>query len=261
MLIILFLIIELLPFLPQSWKWKITLAWLWEEDGGRVYSGDKTEIQRKGSQNSHDQKLQVFKGFFRTLVGQRNRIPRFTAGYLRLVGRPHCCRFGSPAKVLARGMETWYIDMYVSPFHHHFPIAPLLRSIGISGVLKAEMLQPFLVRDWTETTEKNAVTHINGFRCKKTKSLQSNYHDLFLWHNSNLNMGVSSNGGTPISHPKWWSFLVGKPMVVGETHHFRNPPYLNSLVWDDPIFGVEESSQYQLSILEALKAPLLLFKI
>ena len=44
------------------------------EDGGRVYSGDKTEIQRKGSQNSHDQKLQeteifiVFKGFFRTLV-------------------------------------------------------------------------------------------------------------------------------------------------------------------------------------------------
>ena len=85
------------------------------------------------------------------------------------------------------------------------------------------MLQPFLVRDWTETTEKNAVTHINGFRCKKTKSSQNNYHDLFLWHNSNLNMGVSSNGGTPISHPKWWSFLVGKPMVVGETPILGNP--------------------------------------
>ena len=29
----------------------------------------------------------------------------------------------------------------------------------------------------------------------------------------------------PPNHPKCWSFLVGKPMVVGETHHFRNPPY------------------------------------
>ena len=38
-------------------------------------------------------------------------------------------------------------------------------------------------------------------------------------------MGVSLNGGTHISHPKCWPFLVGKPMVVGETHHFRKPPY------------------------------------
>ena len=38
-----------------------------------------------------------------------------------------------------------------------------------------------------------------------------------------LEMGVSLNGGTPISHPKSWSFLVGKPMVVGY-HHFRKPP-------------------------------------
>ena len=28
----------------------------------------------------------------------------------------------------------------------------------------------------------------------------------------------------PIPTPKW-SFLVGKPIVVGETHHFRKPPY------------------------------------
>ena len=27
----------------------------------------------------------------------------------------------------------------------------------------------------------------------------------------------------PQNTPKW-SFLVGKPMVIGETHHFRNPP-------------------------------------
>ena len=40
-----------------------------------------------------------------------------------------------------------------------------------------------------------------------------------------ISMGVSLNGGTPISHPKCWSFLAGKPMVVGETHHFRKPPY------------------------------------
>ena len=37
-------------------------------------------------------------------------------------------------------------------------------------------------------------------------------------------MGVSLNGGTTISHPKSWSFLVGKPVAVGETHHFRKPP-------------------------------------
>ena len=36
-------------------------------------------------------------------------------------------------------------------------------------------------------------------------------------------MGVSLNGGTPQNTPKW-SFLVGKPMVVGY-HHCRKPPY------------------------------------
>ena len=37
-------------------------------------------------------------------------------------------------------------------------------------------------------------------------------------------VGVSLNGGTPISHPKMIHHLVGKPMVLGETHHFRNLP-------------------------------------
>ena len=37
-------------------------------------------------------------------------------------------------------------------------------------------------------------------------------------------MGVSLNGGTPKTPPKW-SCLVGKPMVVGY-HHFRKPPYI-----------------------------------
>ena len=40
---------------------------------------------------------------------------------------------------------------------------------------------------------------------------------------SGVYTGVSLNGGTPQNTPKW-SFLVGKPMVVGY-HHFRNPPY------------------------------------
>ena len=44
-------------------------------------------------------------------------------------------------------------------------------------------------------------------------------------------MGVSLNGGTPISHPKCWSILVGKPMVVGETHRFRKPPNEPSKTW------------------------------
>ena len=37
-----------------------------------------------------------------------------------------------------------------------------------------------------------------------------------------IHMGVSLNGGTPQNTPKW-SFLVGKPMVVGY-HQFRKPP-------------------------------------
>ena len=47
------------------------------------------------------------------------------------------------------------------------------------------------------------------------------YHTWILWV---WYMDVSLNGGTPISHPKSWSFLVGKPMVVGY-HHFRKHPY------------------------------------
>ena len=42
----------------------------------------------------------------------------------------------------------------------------------------------------------------------------------FCWY---ADMGVSLNGGTPQNTPKW-SFLVGKPMVVGY-HHFRKPAY------------------------------------
>ena len=54
-------------------------------------------------------------------------------------------------------------------------------------------------------------------------------HMLVFWKNpfyrKHLDyMGVSFNGGTPNLHPKSWSFLVGKPMVVGY-HHFRKPPY------------------------------------
>ena len=39
-------------------------------------------------------------------------------------------------------------------------------------------------------------------------------------------MGVSLNGGkTPISHPKMMIFNRKTNGFVGETHHFRKPPY------------------------------------
>ena len=44
------------------------------------------------------------------------------------------------------------------------------------------------------------------------------------WNSTTNYMGVSSKWWYPQNTPKW-SFLVGKPMVVGETHHFRKPPY------------------------------------
>ena len=46
-------------------------------------------------------------------------------------------------------------------------------------------------------------------------------------------MGDSLNDGTPQNTPKW-SFLVGKPMVVGY-HHFRKPPYLRKQGKMDPL--------------------------
>ena len=44
------------------------------------------------------------------------------------------------------------------------------------------------------------------------------------------NMGVSEKMvGFPISHPKSWSFLVGKPMVVGLA--FQKPPHISMFSW------------------------------
>ena len=57
---------------------------------------------------------------------------------------------------------------------------------------------------------------------------------------SGVYMGVSLNGGTPQNTPKW-SFLVGKPMVVGY-HHFRKPPYT-------PFFTFFFSEQFKKSLL------------
>ena len=37
--------------------------------------------------------------------------------------------------------------------------------------------------------------------------------------------GVSLNVGIPISHPKMIIFSRKTHGFVGETHHFRNPPY------------------------------------
>ena len=58
-------------------------------------------------------------------------------------------------------------------------------------------------------------------RCKK-KTTRCN---LGMFEPPLPNMGVSLNGGFSPQNIPTWSVLVGKPMVVGETHHFRKPPY------------------------------------
>ena len=55
----------------------------------------------------------------------------------------------------------------------------------------------------------------------------------------------------PQNTPKWTSF-EGKPMVVGETHHFRKPPYIPTHVapkfdkseffWDKPLWTLGPGS-------------------
>ena len=48
-------------------------------------------------------------------------------------------------------------------------------------------------------------------------------------------LGVSENGGTPKTPQNdHFRFLVGKPMVVGETHHLRKHP-----------FGVDSTKQFK----------------
>ena len=75
--------------------------------------------------------------------------------------------------------------------------------------------------------------------CEKTTTIQTPLYEIhgsqsLLKHGEipfkDIYLGVSLNGGTPISHPKCWSFLVGKSMVVGETHHIRKPPYCQMMI-------------------------------
>ena len=59
-------------------------------------------------------------------------------------------------------------------------------------------------------------------------------------------LGVSLNGGfPPISHPKMIIFGRKKPMVAGETHHFRvhpQPNHADPVVKRQAFFRLEESS-------------------
>ena len=59
---------------------------------------------------------------------------------------------------------------------------------------------------------------------------------LFLHNQINLLLGVSLNGGTPISHPKCWSFLVGKPNCFwGNPKGTRRWPWVVRLDLSSPI--------------------------
>ena len=67
-----------------------------------------------------------------------------------------------------------------------------------------------------------------------------NYQETFLFACHNYSVLDHDQPHDPHSFRSWygcflkwwypqnttkWSFLAGKPMVVGETHHFRKPPY------------------------------------
>ena len=77
--------------------------------------------------------------------------------------------------------------------------------------------------------------------CKLENSMNSGDKSLGFTsiypNNTDVYMDVSVNGGTPISHPKCWSFLVGVyPWVCwGFTHHCRTPPHI-LLVYVAPCF-------------------------
>ena len=61
---------------------------------------------------------------------------------------------------------------------------------------------------------------------------KKNYFQGMIWEEKPMIFGNTHYYGCflkwwvlpPISHPKCWSFLVGKPIVVGETHRFGKHP-------------------------------------
>ena len=75
-----------------------------------------------------------------------------------------------------------------------------------------------LLGGWTNPSEKYAKVKMGSscprFGVKIPKIFELPPPDLHCWL-YNPYMGVSLNGGTPIPHPKCWSFLVGK-----QTHGF-----------------------------------------
>ena len=74
---------------------------------------------------------------------------------------------------------------------------------------------------------KSIIIWIHNWEMKKDTSIQSIQSPFYGKY-----MGVSLNGGfPPISQPKCWSFLIGKPHgFAGETHHFRVHPHV-SVPW------------------------------
>ena len=84
---------------------------------------------------------------------------------------------------------------------------------------------------WNNTTiRQKIISWLNQHRhCAPENPKKHVAHEIHQCAGSYY-LGVSLNGGTPISHLKSWSFFVGKPMgLLGTTHHFRvHPPDLVS---------------------------------
>ena len=67
--------------------------------------------------------------------------------------------------------------------------------------------------------------------CQRVQERKTLYTPYMTFFNISL-YGCFLKWWYPQNTPKW-SFLVGKPLVVGETHHFRKPPYhyILSYIW------------------------------
>ena len=89
--------------------------------------------------------------------------------------------------------------LYLFPILPYFLFSPVDQKLEEVGLLRWSMEQGF-----TNPTSKQNMC--------------------FCWDFLGRDMCVSLNGGNPPNTPKW-SFLVGKPMVVGY-QHCRKPPYV-----------------------------------
>ena len=121
----------------------------------------------------------------------------------------------------------WMCPHYVPPFTKDVSSCQNLTANASAQVERARALgkrvQVLAISKWPATNQAR-------FSTKQNRGDTKLRHTSFFLKTAK-DMGVSLNGGTPISHPKSWSFSVGQPMgLLGKPTILGTPPPYRKLL-------------------------------